>query len=75
MKANYSISQDFIDSIEDRDELVAIFNLLEEELAAFKRTMAELWMFGTTDLTDQEYLSAYGLETSEVNYIYDGLEY
>lgn len=51
-----------LSDIEDRDELLELFEDIDNEVAAIKRQMAELWLFGTTDLTDEEYLSAYGLE-------------
>lgn len=48
--------------IDDKEELLDLFEDIDNEVSAIKRQMAELWMFGTTELTDEEVLSAYGLE-------------
>ena len=53
---------DFLDTIEDKEELMEIFMDLDIRVHTAKWHLAKVWMFGTTeDLTDEQQLAAAGL--------------
>lgn len=53
---------DFLDSIEDKDDLMRIFDDFDKNVYKSKWYLAKMWMFGVTDdLTDEEQLAAAGL--------------
>lgn len=57
-----SVSQEFLDTIEDKEHLLEVYEDMDNAIAALKASMAKRWMFGREDITDSEFLFACGLE-------------
>lgn len=61
MNLQFSVSQAFLDTIEDKEHLLEIYEDIDNEVYSFKWKLARLWMFGHMDLTDEEQLAVAGL--------------
>ena len=63
LEAIVSVDDEFLNTIEEKDDLLDAFMYIDQQIASAKWLLAKQWMFGSVrDLTDEELLIACGLE-------------